>query len=629
MCGIAGLTGPSDERVITTMTRTMIHRGPDDEGFYLDDGIALGVRRLSIIDVSGGRQPATNEDGSLVVVMNGEIYNYRELKHRLEQRGHRFRTGSDTEVLPHLYEEYGDQAVHLLRGMFTFALWDRPRRRLLVARDRLGIKPCFYAHANGKLVFASEAKALLCHPDVRPEVDFEGLDLYLTFGYVPGPESIFRGVKKLPPGHLLIHENGQSRLQRYWTPVIADTEPGTRMADAGEEFQHLFDEAVRLHLVSDVPVGVLLSGGLDSSAVVSAMTRGQAGPVRTFTVGFDSPEMTDERADAKLVARHFAAEHHEVVVAADVAALLPKIVWHLDEPVADPAALPTFLICQHARKTVPVVLTGEGSDEILAGYPRYSWFRTATELQRLVPSSIRGLANTLAQRAPVGHRYRKAASDLLADGDDVTRHLSWIGNVDSALKNQLLTPQLRAELGDAPREKVALHLGNGNTANHGDPLNRLLKLDMQTWMVDDVLTKMDRMSMAASVEARVPFLDHRLVDYATGLPGTLKIRGREGKQVLRHAMRNVLPPAPLVRRKKAFNAPINHWLRHPLRDMVGDTLLSPRARQRGWLDDQRVQGIVAAHAAGDDRYGRPLWTLLCLELWARTFLDGSAGAHLS
>lgn len=628
MCGIAGVTGPPDERVITAMTRTMIHRGPDDEGFYIDEEIALGVRRLSIIDVAGGHQPITNEDGGLVVVMNGEIYNYRELKRRLELRGHRFRSGSDTEVLPHLYEEYGDQAVHLLRGMFTFALWDKPRRRLLIARDRLGIKPCFYAYANGNLVFASEAKALLCHPEVRPEVDFEALDLYLTFGYVPGPESLFRGVKKLPPGHLLIHENGRSRLQQYWAPVIADAEPETRMADAGEEFRHQFDEAVRLHLVSDVPVGVLLSGGLDSSAVVSAMTRAQSAPVSTFTVGFDSPDMVDERRDARLVADHFATDHHEVVVATDVAALLPKLVWHLDEPVADAAALPTFLICQHARKTVPVVLTGEGSDEILAGYPRYSWFRTATQLQRFVPSSIRGHAQTLAQYAPVGHRYRKAVSDLLADGDEVGRHLSWIGSVDPVLKNQVLTPELRAAFGDAPRSKVSAHLGNGK-AKDGDLLNRLLKLDMQTWLVDDVLAKMDRMSMAASVEARVPFLDHRLVDFATGLPSALKIRGREGKQVLRHAMGNVLPPAPLVRRKQAFNAPINHWLRHPLREMVGDTLLTSRARQRGWLDAQRVQGIVDGHAAGDDRYGRPLWSLLCLELWARTFLDGSAGAHLS
>lgn len=629
MCGIAGLTGPSDERVITAMTRTMIHRGPDDEGFYVDEDIALGVRRLSIIDVAGGHQPITNEDGSVIVVMNGEIYNYRELKRRLELRGHRFRSGSDTEVLPHLYEEYGDQAVHLLRGMFTFALWERPRRRFLIARDRLGIKPCFYAHANGNLVFASEAKALLCHPDVHSEADVEALDLYLTFGYVPGPESLFRGVKKLPPGHLLIHENGRTRLQQYWAPVIADTEPETRMADAGEEFQHLFDEAVRLHLVSDVPVGVLLSGGLDSSSVVSAMTRGQAEPVRTFTVGFDSPDMIDERRDARLVAGHFATDHHEVVVAADVAALLPKIVWHLDEPVADPAALPTFLICQHARNTVPVVLTGEGSDEILAGYPRYSWFRTATRLQRFIPASIRGHAQTLAQRAPVGHRYRKAISDLLADGDEVARHLSWIGSIDPVLKNEVLTPHLRATFGDAPRSKVAAHLGNGTAAKDGDVLNRLLELDMQTWLEDDVLAKMDRMSMAASVEARVPFLDHRLVEYATRLPGTLKVRGREGKQVLRYAMRNVLPPAPLARRKHPFNAPINHWLRDPLREMVGDTLLSSRARQRGWLDTQKVQDIVAAHAAGDDRYGRPLWNLLCLELWARTFLDGSAGTHIS
>jgi asparagine synthase (glutamine-hydrolysing) len=627
MCGIAGICGRGDRHAIEAMTATMTHRGPDDEGFHVEDDVALGIRRLSIIDVAGGRQPITNEDGSLVVVMNGEIYNYRELKRRLERSGHRFRSGADTEVLPHLYEEYGDEAVHLLRGMFTFALWDRPRRRLLIARDRLGIKPCFYAEPKGSLVFASEAKALLCHPDIQPELDVEALDLYLTFGYVPGPESLFRGIRKLSPGHLLIHENGRTRLQQYWAPVIADTEPETRMADAGEEFQHLFEEAVRLHMVSDVPVGALLSGGLDSSAVVSAMAGSQSAPVHTFTVGFDSPDMIDERREARLVADHFAADHHEVVVATDVAALLPKIVWHLDEPIADPAALPTFLICQHARKTVPVVLTGEGSDEILAGYPRYPWFLTAARLQRSVPAIVRKHAQALAAFAPLGDRYQKVATDLLADGDEVARHLSWIG-IDPVVKNDVLTPQFRESIGGAPRSKVAAHLGNGKRAD-GDLLSRLLKLDMQTWLVDDVLAKMDRMSMAASVEARVPFLDHRLVEYATGLPNTLKVRGGEGKQVLRHAMRKLLPPATLDRRKHAFNAPINHWLRHPLRGMVGDTLLDSRSRQRGWLDVDKVQNIVTAHASGDDRYGRPLWNLLCLELWARTFLDGSAGTRAS
>src|SRR6266516_1167293 len=402
MCGICGVVGVVDRAVLQRMTDAMVHRGPDDEGFHFADGIGLGARRLSIIDVSGGHQPITNEDGTVVVVFNGEIYNHRELRSRLETQGHRFATRSDTEVLVHLYEEYGDASVHLLQGMFAFALWDAKRRRLLLARDRLGIKPLYYTTAAGAFLFASEVKAFLPYPGFRVDIESGALDLYLALQYLPGPDTLFRGVRKLPPGHLLVSENGRVSVRRYWELVLGDFRPGTTVAEAAEEFGALFRETVKRHLVSDVPVGALLSGGVDSSAVVAAMTVG-GGEVQTFTVGFELPGHHNELTEARRVARHLATAHHELLLKPDAATQLADLAWHMDEPVADAAALPTYLICRFARQHVPVVLTGEGGDELLGGYPRYAWFARAKRLQRLLPSWVRqGVLLPLGRVAPLG-----------------------------------------------------------------------------------------------------------------------------------------------------------------------------------------------------------------------------------
>jgi asparagine synthase (glutamine-hydrolysing) len=651
MCGICGVAGHVDGNVLRAMTDSLTHRGPDDSGFHAAPGIALGVRRLSIIDVPGGHQPIANEDGSVTVVFNGEIYNHQELRGRLEARGHRFATRTDTEVLVHLYEEYGDALVHLLQGMFAFALWDDKRRRLLLARDRLGIKPLYYTEANGAFLFASEVKALLEHPDVHAAPDLEALDLYLTFRYVPGPATLFKGIKKLPPGHTLVVANGHHRIDRYWELVLGDYQPGARLDETVEEFAALLQETTRRHLISDVPVGVLLSGGIDSSVVAALAASTNlhqpppsftnlhqpsppstilhqppptSTPFQSFTVGFDLPGAHNELEEARTVARHLGTDHHELVLTPDAAALLPRLVRHLDEPIADPAVLPTYLICEFARARVPVVLTGEGGDELLAGYPRYIWFDRARRLQRAVPRWLRQTALAASRLTPIGARYHRALDNVLAERTDVERHLHWVAG---------LAPELRAEL--APHVPRTTHHAFESylTDSPGGAVHRLMALDMRTWLVDDVLTKMDKMSMAVSVEARVPFLDHRLVEFVAGVPLAIKL-AHGPKTLLKRAAAPLLPATTVRRRKHAFQIPLEPWLAGPLSSFVREVLLDGPAQQRGWFDTRQLEKMLCVATATDQPSramyfsgyqpridGQSIWTLLCLELWAREFLD--------
>jgi len=608
-----------DPAALSAMTAALAHRGPDDQGFHQAPGIALGVRRLSIIDVPGGHQPIGNEDGSVTVGFNGEIYNHRTLRARLEGQGHRFRSNSDTEALVHLYEEYGDALVHLLQGMFAFALWDTTRRRLLLARDRLGIKPLYYVETKDGLVFASEAKALFEHSDVRPQINLDALDLYLSLRYVPGPDTLFRGVKKLAPGHTAVFENRRLTIHRYWELVLGDFQPAVNLDEAVEEFSALLADTVRSHLISDVPVGVLLSGGLDSSAV-AALAAPTA--LKTFTVGFDLPGAHNELAEAGATARFLGTDHHELVVKPDAAELLPQLAWHMDEPVADPAALPTYLICRFARQSVPVVLTGEGGDELLAGYPRYVWFDRAHRLQRALPRWVREGALAVSRLAPVSDRYHRAFDNVLAERSDVERHLHWVAGVAPALRAELLSHEPHTT-------HHALNAGSGHI------IDRLMELDIKTWLVDDVLHKMDRMSMATSVEARVPFLDHRLVEFVASLPLRVKLANLGTKTLLKRAMAPLLPAATLRRRKHAFQIPLDQWIAGPLRDFVRDTLLDKRARERGWIDTRQLETMLPAASAarrpsrgyqprntGTLLDGQSTWTLLSLELWAKAFLDG-------
>jgi asparagine synthase (glutamine-hydrolysing) len=620
MCGISGIVGPGDTSPIHAMTNALIHRGPDDHGCYVGDGIALGARRLSIIDIAGGHQPMSNEDGTLHVVFNGEIYNYAALRERVLQKGHRLRTRCDTEVLLHLYEEYGDACVHLLRGMFAFAIWDTRRKRLLLARDRLGVKPLYYAETPDALLFASEAKALLMHPALQPRLDAGALDLHLTLQYVPGERTLFQGIRKLLPGHLLVHENGHACARRYWDVVFGEGGRRVSVDEAADEFSSRFAESVRLHLVSDVPLGVLLSGGLDSSSVVAAMSRVASERIQTFTAGFGEGSYVNELSDARVVSDHFHTDHHEIVVAMDAVELLPRLVWHLDEPIADAAALPTFMLCRFARRTVPVVLTGEGADEVLAGYPRYAWFAIAKQLERRLPPAARRKLLSTAAHIPMPPRYRKALDNILSERSDVDRHLGWVGNFDAGLKRQLLSPDIA---GAATGDGIGILASHFDGASDGSErvLHSLLALDVHTWLVDDVLTKVDKMSMAASVEARVPFLDHELVEWTAALPVNVKLKNLHGKRLLRHAMRSTLPVRTRTRRKQAFVVPIDEWFRGELRDFAGDLLLGRRLRERGWFNTGQLTSLVESHWAGGN-HGQALWSLVCLELWARTFLDG-------
>ena len=622
MCGIAGMVGPADERILKSMTRTLVHRGPDDEGFYRDGGVGLGVRRLRIIDLPGGRQPMTNEDASLQLVFNGEIYNYRELRGRLEAKGHPFRSRSDTEVLVHLYEEYGEAAVHLLREMFAFALWDAPRSRLLLARDRLGIKPLYFAETSTGLAFASEAKALLEHPGVPREVDPEALDLYLTLQYVPGPRTIWRTIRKLPPGHLLVAERGSVAIRRYWDVSFGGIEEGIDLHDAVRVLGERLQETVGLHLVSDVPLGVLLSGGIDSSTVAALMKGAGQRPLRTFTVGFDLPGFPDELSEARRVSRHLGSEHSEVIVRPQSAELLPRIIWHMDEPVADAAALPTFLLCQAVREQVTVVLTGEGGDELFAGYPRYRWFALARRLQAALPVAVRERLLLAPARALAGHgRWRARAENLLAERDDATRQVRWIANLAPETRAALYRAELRPLAAAGLAEGAVMrHFAAGAGAG-ADIVHRLMLADMKTWLVDDVLTKMDRMSMAASVEARVPFLDHSLLEFVATLSAGIKRRTLGSKWLVRQAMRGRLPAATVTRRKRAFLTPVDQWLRGPLAGLLRETLLSDRAARRGWFEPSAVRTLVRGYEDGRAVGGQAMWNLLCLELWARVFLD--------
>jgi asparagine synthase (glutamine-hydrolysing) len=622
MCGITGIVGPGDLSVIGAMTDALTHRGPSDRGCYVADGVALGVRRLSIIDVDGGHQPMANEDGGLRVVFNGELYNYPALRQSLLRKGHHLRTRCDTEALIHLYEEYGDAAPHALRGMFAYAIWDARRRRLFIARDRLGIKPLFYTQIGETLLFASEAKALLLHPAVTAELDETSLELYLALQYVPGPRTMFKGIQKLPAGHILVFERGHVDVRRYWDVVFGEGSRRVRPEDAADEFKSRFREAVRTHLMSDVPVGVLLSGGLDSSSVVAMMHADAGPPIRTFTAGFGIPGVYDERSYAREVASRFRTEHQEVMVEADAVDLLPKLVWHFDEPVADAAALPTYLLCRFARQSVPVVLTGEGSDELLAGYPRYAWFLVAKRLQQWLPAAVReGVLIPLLRLLPLPERYERAIDHVLSDSTDTNRHLNWIGNMPSAVRRQLMALPRRVDAQPDPSDIVEPFFQNRHY--QGDRiLHALLSLDMHTWLVDDVLAKVDRMSMAASVEARVPFLDHALVEWTAALPANIKVEGRTGKRLLRDAMKTILPRRTQARRKQGFIVPTDAWMRGSLRDFVGDVLLGRTMRERGWFHAPLLETMVQSHWAGAS-HGQTLWSLLCLELWARTFLDHS------
>ena len=616
MCGIAGIVdlggGPIAPGELRRMCDVMRHRGPDDEGIYLGAGAGLGMRRLSIIDLDTGRQPIHNEDKTVWVVLNGEIYNFRELRKDLARRGHAFSTQTDTETIVHLYEEYGDRCVDHLRGMFAFALWDETRRRLLLARDRLGVKPLYYAEISGRLVFASELKALLELPEVEPEIDWPAAAHLFTFLTTPVSESIVRGVHKLPAGHLLVAAPGRrTQVHPYWD-VQFYPDRGRSEGDLIEELRVLLDESVRLRLVSDVPVGAFLSGGLDSSAVVATMAPHVQGPLKTFTIGF-ADQAYDESAHARRVARQFGTDHHELILEPDVTDLIEDIAWHLDEPFGDSSAIPTYMVSKLAAQHVKVVLSGDGGDEIFAGYEKY-----VVEARRRafrLPRIARRIAGSAAGRLRPGAKGRKFLRNLGLDGEQRYLDESTLFHRDAL--EQLFPPEVLGRMG--PDDPSSAEMGCLERAG-GHWLSAARYLDIKSSLPLDILTKVDRMSMAHSLEAREPLLDHRLVEFAAAIPPDMLLRGGTTKWIFKEAMRGILPDDVIDRRKQGFAVPLGRWFRGKLGGFVRDLLLTKRSRERGIFNPAAVEHLVQRHEAG-----RPLdlhiWTLLSFELWCRAFVD--------
>ena len=598
MCGIFGIRGKLDDALFHRMDQSIVHRGPDSGGLHVDreSGVAIGIRRLRIIDLALGEQPIHNEDGTVHVVFNGEIYNYLELRTLLEKKGHRFYTRSDTETIVHLYEEYGTACVHMLRGMFGFALWDTRQRRLLLARDRLGVKPLYYWQgAGGQLVFASEIKAILEHPAVPRAVDEEAFLSYLALQYVPHPRTMFAGITKLPPGHILTADATGVTVERYWAPVFADVSRTLSDDVVAGECERLLQESISLRMIADVPVGALLSGGVDSSLIVALMARASSGRIRTFTVGFEEGGGYSELSEARRVAEWLGTEHHEEILKpVQVEALLPRLIWHLDEPIADQATIPTYLICGVAAKQVRVVLTGEGGDEIFGGYPRYAWFRLGDTLRRRVPAFAALVAAGL-RTLPTGPELRRKAELLLGVLPDSERHLRWVGMFRGADFAGVRGPAL---LGAIPGDPASDRVKRVLEASGTDPVHRLMALDLDGWFPDNILAKVDKMSMAHSLEAREPLLDHRLVEVLGTIPSRFKVRGLKTKVLLKLVAERLLPPAVVHRRKHPFRVPIGPWLRGPLYGLSQDLLAPEVLRRDGYFDAENVASLLRAHREG-------------------------------
>jgi len=630
MCGIAGFIDPDrlsnaeHAVILDRMCRVITHRGPDDQGMLVADGVALGMRRLSIIDLAGGHQPISGCDKSAVtIVFNGEIYNYRDLQSELEARGHRFRTHSDTETIVHAYEEYGEACVERLRGMFAFALWDARGQKLFIARDRTGKKPLYYSLTpRGTLVFGSELKSLMEHPEVGRETNPMAIDAYLTLGYVPDPMCVLKGVRKLPPGHHLSFAEGRVALKQYWDfpfETAAEAEPpaAARAEDYLDELRSLLDEAVRVRLIADVPLGAFLSGGIDSSAIVGLMSRHTAQPVKTFSIGFHEDSF-NELKYARVAAQHFGTDHHEFIVTPDICHIVDELAWHFDEPFADSSAVPTYMVSKLAREHVTVALSGDGGDELFAGYTRYATERRRSGFARLPRAVRRNLMQPLSRRLPHGTWGRNYLHNVSLDPTE--RYLDSVSVFTALNRRSLYTGDFSHQLADG--SSVATRFRH--YAEHlpgADPLSLLLYLDSKTYLPGDILTKVDRMSMAVSLEARAPLLDHKLIEFVTRIPAALKMRGLEGKHIFKRAISDFVPAEILERPKQGFGVPINQWINVELRERIRETITEPRARARGYTEPVYITRLLDEHERGRRDHSTQLWSLFMLELWHRAFMD--------
>jgi asparagine synthase (glutamine-hydrolysing) len=626
MCGIAGQVreamAPVRRELVERMCAALEHRGPDSRGMHLAAGVGLGIQRLRVIDLETGDQPIYNEDRTVAVVLNGEIYNYRELRRRLERAGHRFATDGDTEAIAHLYEEEGPDCVRSLHGMFALAVWDTRRRQLLLARDRLGKKPLFYAHRGDTLSFASELGSLIQDREIPREIDREALDRYLTYAYVPAPHSIYRAVRKLPPASTLIWRDGTVSQERYWRLDYSRKRTVGDVAELHEEIRAAIRAAVRRRLVADVPLGALLSGGIDSSAVVAAMAEQSSEPIKTFSIGFEHEDY-NELPHAREIARRFGTDHHEFVVRADAVEILPRMVRHYGEPFADSSAIPSFYLAELTRRQVTVALNGDGGDESFAGYPRYVANSVAAQLDGL-PLPVRRLAQAAGELLPANgnvssalNRARRLTRTMaLHPGERFGRYVSCFAPDERA---RLYSDELNAELAGSRAEQLIVDAWDD--ASGAATLDRMLEVDATTYLPGDLLAKMDIATMAYALEARSPLLDHELMQLAASIPAELKLHGRQKKAVLREALRGWLPDSILDRPKQGFSVPGAAWFRDDLGGYARDVLLDRGALARGLFRGEQVRALLDRHSAGHADESPRIWALLMLELWQREFVD--------
>ncbi|MGC2108079.1 MAG: asparagine synthase (glutamine-hydrolyzing) [Candidatus Korobacteraceae bacterium] len=645
MCGIAGMAGIEDKSLLDAMLKVTRHRGPDDWGTYVAGGtspaamLAFGNNRLKILDLtSAGHQPMSTYDGSVWVVFNGEIFNFQALRDELESDGVKFRSHADTEVLGYLYQKYGAAMVERLNGMFAFALWDRRQRTLLIARDRMGIKPLYYTQVQNRLYFASEIKALLTCDEIEPELDPAALREFLSLLYVPNPGTMFKSIVKLPPGHLLFWRNGTVRLEKFWDgskPVeyFQDSE-----ADLIARCRQVLQDSVRRQLISDVPVGFFLSGGLDSSAVLACASRTHQGPLRCYSIVFSDEhgkleQSNDDAFYSKQVAAHFQADWHQIVAHPDVVDLLPKVTWHLDDAIADHAAIATYLICREAKENVTVLLSGQGGDEVFAGY-RVHLVDRITRWLRIIPATLRRGLLTNALKSLANHpgmvpavrpglvlAYSRFLQKLLrlSDLNPIDQYVSMRSYLDEDEIDELLSPEMRGLARVRHDEKLLEHFAD---ASDLDFVNQMLYADQQTFLPDLNLAYSDKLSMAASIEARVPFLDNEVVDFMRRVPPQFKLRGYTQKYLLKKSMERLLPRDVIYRRKAGFGLPVRSWLRNELREMLGDLLSPDRIRQRGILNPKTVARFLRQNESGERDYTLQLWALLTLEVWQQCMVDG-------
>lgn len=629
MCGICGVVYCDREQqvepgVLKNMADAIVHRGPDDEGFFLDRHVGLGMRRLSIIDLSTGKQPIANEDGKIWIVFNGEIYNHQDLRKELELRGHRFKTRTDTEAILHAYEEYGEKCVQKLNGMFAFAIWDQHRSQLFLARDRVGIKPLYYFFDKNRFVFGSEIKSILQAGDIPKRIDLQALDNFLTLEYIPAPLSIFQDIRKLAPGHTLIFRNNDIWIRNYWDVELKSN--GAQLSELKSSLRDLLQDAVKIRLMSDVPLGAFLSGGIDSSTIVALMARVMDQPVKTFSIGFEDSTY-NELEFARLIAKTFKTDHHEFIIKPDAVELSDTLLKFLDEPFGDFSIFPTYLVSKMAREYVTVVLSGDGGDELFAGYDTYIADKIAKKYYSHLPRGLRnGAMSKIVDMIPPSSKKKGLINRAkrFVEGTKLPEdlhHTRWMIFLQEAEKERLYNDEVKSGLVGTDPYKFIRHYFANVGYNHLDEINKQMYVDLKTYLVDDILVKVDRMSMATSLEARVPFLDYRFVEFAATVPGEFKLQGKKTKVILKQAMEDLLPHEILYRGKEGFSIPIKNWLKKELKPLMMDTLAPDKIKREGFFNSQYIEKLADEHLKGAENHSHRLWALIIFGRWYDLYMS--------